>query len=134
MENTDTKQKFIELRAKGNSYDKIAEELSVSKQTLINWSKELDIQIANYKAIEMEALYEQHYVSKQKRVEMLGNKLEKMNEELEKRDYADIPTEKLLDMIMKYSTVLKNEYSTIIFKEKVGMLAWDHENIVDWVG
>jgi len=37
------KQRFIEMRAKDISYDKISKELGVSKQTLINWSKEFNI-------------------------------------------------------------------------------------------
>lgn len=36
------KNEFLELRAGGMSYDKIAQKLGVSKQTLINWSKELE--------------------------------------------------------------------------------------------
>jgi transcriptional regulator len=47
MELTESKQRFIELRAKGWSFDKIAKELDKAKQTLINWSKELQDEIAN---------------------------------------------------------------------------------------
>ena len=32
------KQRFVELRAKGLSFERIAEELKVSKPTLIKWS------------------------------------------------------------------------------------------------
>ena len=39
------KQRFIEMRAKDISYDKISKELGVSKQTLINWSKNFNIEI-----------------------------------------------------------------------------------------
>jgi len=41
MKDQQTKEKFIELRAKGLSFDKISRELRISKQTLINWSKKL---------------------------------------------------------------------------------------------
>lgn len=82
MADTETKQRFIELRAKGTSYEKIASELSVSKQTLINWAKDLELEISNYKAIEMDNLYEQYYISKQKRNEMLGKNLESLKSKL----------------------------------------------------
>ena len=52
MEILETKEKFIELRAKGWSFDKIAKELGKAKQTLINWSKELEDEIDNLKALE----------------------------------------------------------------------------------
>ena len=41
MELLQTKERFIELRAKGWSFDKIAKETGKAKQTLIDWSKEL---------------------------------------------------------------------------------------------
>jgi len=46
MEIIETKHQFIKLRAKGYSFDKIAEELGKAKQTLIGWSKDLDLVIA----------------------------------------------------------------------------------------
>ena len=42
METIETKRRFIELRAKGYSFDKIAKELGKAKQTLLDWSRELD--------------------------------------------------------------------------------------------
>ena len=53
MKPIETKHNFIKLRAKGNSFDKIAKELGVAKQTLIDWSKEFEEEIANLKAIEL---------------------------------------------------------------------------------
>jgi transposase len=43
---TKTRERFMELRAKGHSFDKISEELKVSKPTLIQWRKDLEKQIA----------------------------------------------------------------------------------------
>lgn len=42
---TDKQQQFIELRAKGNSFDNIVKKLKVSKGTLISWSKNFDLGI-----------------------------------------------------------------------------------------
>jgi transposase-like protein len=41
METIETKRRFIELRAKGYSFDKIAKELGKAKQTLLDWSRDL---------------------------------------------------------------------------------------------
>lgn len=47
---TDTeKEKFIELRARGLSFSKIAEAIGVSKPILIKWNSELGKEIANQK-------------------------------------------------------------------------------------
>lgn len=53
---TDKQQQFIELRAKGNSFDNIAKKLKVSKGTLISWSKNFDLEIKNQTSVEMDSL------------------------------------------------------------------------------
>ena len=47
MKDTETKNRFIELRAQGWSYSRIAAELKTCKQTLINWSRDFSIEIDN---------------------------------------------------------------------------------------
>ena len=56
MKETETKRLFVELRAAGKCYKDIALELHVSKQTLINWSRDLQTEICNLQAIEMDSL------------------------------------------------------------------------------
>jgi len=109
METVDTKQKFIELRAKGWSFDKIAKELGKAKQTLIDWSKELQLEIANLKALELEALYESYFLLKENRLQSLGGMLNKIKTEIESRDFSNVPTDKLLDLLLKYSNQVKDE-------------------------
>ena len=111
-----TKEEFIEMRAKGYSFDKIAKKLGRAKNTLIVWSKELQGEIANCKAIELEALYEKYYLHKEARLEIFGTLLTKMKEELERRDFLDIPTEKLLDLFLKYDNQIQDELTTPIYK------------------
>jgi len=113
----DTKEKFIQLRAGGLSFDKISKKLNVSKPTLIEWSKELRTEIANLKAIELEALQEKYYISKKKRIELLGSQLDKVNKELEKRKLSEIPTDKLLDHKLKLVAELKREEIPLKFTD-----------------
>jgi len=82
MEAIEQKEKFIELRAKGYSFDKIAKELGRAKQTLIDWSKELEEEIANLKALELEALYEKYYLHKENRLQTFGELLGKIKKEI----------------------------------------------------
>ena len=109
MELLQTKETFIELRAKGWSFDKISKELGKAKQTLIDWSKELQDEIANRKALELEALYETYYLQRENRLQGFGAMLSKIKEEVERRDLSDLPTDKLLDLFLKYNSQVKEE-------------------------
>jgi transposase-like protein len=105
----EVKQQFVELRAKGYSYRKIARKLDVSIGTLSNWSQELEGEIATLKAEELDALYERYYMTKQQKITQLGRQLKAIQQELRSRDYSDIPTEKLLDMELKVYEALEEE-------------------------
>lgn len=109
METTDLKERFIELRAKGWSFDKIARELGKAKQTLIDWSKELQHEIANRKALELEALYESYFLMREHRLKGYGTMLTKLMDEIAQRDLSDISTDKLLDLYLKYSVQVREE-------------------------
>jgi len=116
METIEQKEKFIELRAKGYSFDKIAKELGRAKQTLIDWSKELEEEIANHKALELEALYEKYYLHKETRLQTFGELLGKIKKEIEKRNLSDVSTEKLLELYLKYQAQAKEEVTDPVFK------------------
>lgn len=116
MELTEVKERFIELRAKGYSFDRIAKETGKAKQTLIDWSKDLQEEIANLKALELEALYEKYYLLKETRIQTFGEMLSKIKKEIEVRDLSDIPTDKLLDLLLKYSNQVKEELIEPRFK------------------
>ncbi len=114
--NIPDKEKFIELRAKGWSFDKIAKETGKAKQTLIDWSKELQDEIGNRKALELEALYESYYLMRENRLQTFGAMLTKIKEEVERRDLSDVPTDKLLDLLLKYNSQVKEEIVEPIYK------------------
>jgi len=106
----EVKSQFIELRAKGWSYVKIARKLKVSKNTLANWGAELEGEIASLKAMELEALYEKSYMTKEARIKLLGAQLKGIQDELKKRGLEDVSTDKLLDMELKLYQALQAEY------------------------
>lgn len=116
MITNDVKQEFIELRAKGYSFDKIAKKLGKAKQTLIDWSKELEEEIANYKALELESLYESYFLLKKDRIESFGQLLLSIKEELTKRDLSQVSTDKLLELYLKYDTKANEEIIEPKFK------------------
>lgn len=116
MELQETKERFIDLRAKGYSFDKIAKELGKAKQTLIDWSKELKDEIANVKALELEALYEKYYLQKEAKIKSYGTILNKITTELESRDFSNVNTWRLLEIYPLYLERLNNEIVEPVFK------------------
>lgn len=109
METIELKERFIELRAKGWSFDKIAKETGKAKQTLIDWSKELQDEIANRKALELEALYETYFLLKEAKIKKYGAILSKITNELERRDFNNVPTGRLLELYLLYFERLSQE-------------------------
>ena len=120
MKDPKLKNEFILLRAKGYTYNDIAEKLDVSKRTLISWSKDFEYEIANLKATELEVLQEKYYMNKELKIKLFGDKLLAVIEELDKRDLSEIPTEKLFILMIKYSDHLKKENIELIFTDKIG--------------
>lgn len=116
MDTVETKERFIELRAKGYSFDKIAKELNKAKQTLIDWSKELQDEVANRKALELEALYETYYLLKEAKIKKYGAILSKITNELEDRDFSNVNTGRLLELYLLYFEKLSQEVIEPSFK------------------
>ena len=116
MESIDIKERFIELRAKGYSFEKIAKELGKAKQTLIDWSKELQDEIANVKALELEALYEKFYLLKESKITNYGTILSKITTELKSRDFSKVNTGQLLELYLLYFEKLSQEVIEPVFK------------------
>ncbi len=108
--NTDIKQQFITLRAKGYSLTKIAQQLGKCRQTLSNWNSELQEEITNARAIELEALFEECFVIREHRIKSLAKLLDKIEKQLEIRDFSFVPDEKLVDLKIKINQQLKEEY------------------------
>jgi len=97
------------LRARNTSYATIERELGVTKKTLIAWGKEHKEQIENLQAIEYEALQEEYGLTARARVEIFGEELRRVKDELATRDLAELSTPKLYDLLVKLSAQLKAE-------------------------
>ena len=115
------KSLFIHLRAKGLSYAKIAKELKVSTSTLTNWNQELQEEIAQAKAMELEALQEEYFILKEGRIKLLGDQLKAIQEEISGRDLSKVSTERLMDLQLSYFGELKTEYVATATGDKTGI-------------
>ena len=106
---SEAQKKFIKLRAKGVNYREISEVLKVSELEIINWNKDLSMEISNAHALELEALQDEFYMLKERRIKLFGEKLKAISEELKTRDLSDIQTEKLYDLFFKMYRLLEKE-------------------------
>jgi DNA-binding XRE family transcriptional regulator len=130
---------FIELRAAGQSYDKIAKQLSVSKTTLIKWSKEHCNEIKNAKALEIERIREEYLLGHQHRTQVLGAQLCQITEELLKRDLEEVPTWRLYEIQRKVIVEIEKdpaeiEFTQEILKKPMDQLAEMYMKTEKWTG
>lgn len=85
MISLDQARKFIELRSKDWSFDKISAEMGVSKPTLIKLNKKYAANIVELKKIELDALKEKYFLSERKKIELCGERLLKIKTLLDSR-------------------------------------------------
>ena len=103
------KEKFIELRASGMTLAQAAKELDIAYNTAVNWERQDKEQIDAIRAIKLEELMDKFRMTKERRIELFGQQLLAVQEELSKRGLSDVPTQKLMDMMMRLSKLLETE-------------------------
>lgn len=113
MKDVSSKEKFIELRAQGLSFDKISKEINVSKPTLIKWNQEYSKEVANIVFFNSENLIEEFRLLKIHKIEALACTLSKVLEELSKRDFGNVSTKDLISIAFSLENKLKENVSGI---------------------
>lgn len=93
--------RFLEMRIQGLTYEEIAQTLEVSKQTLINWSKDDDFQeqLDIAKMTRLQAIVQKYQLNREANLQRYGKLMERLNQEIEKRDLSELPTDKLFKML-----------------------------------
>lgn len=115
MNDIETQQRFIFLRSEGWSFARIAEELKVSKPTLISWSRKFRFDIQNQRAINIESLREKWLSTRDLRVNALGEQLRKVEVELSKRDLATVSTTRLFTLVRSLRQQIEQETGSMEF-------------------
>jgi len=123
VSNIEEQAKFIELRGKGMSFQKIAEEIGVSKPTLIKWNGELLEQVKEAQYMELENLVEQYGLFRKKRFEVyckaLNSALKEFQERAETGELKDIPTDKLLNLVEQLEKRVEKDTSKELLSVRV---------------
>jgi hypothetical protein len=95
MHDTETKEKFIVLRAKGRGLCRIAEELGVSSGTTHTWDTQFQDEIAKLRALEIEAIRERVLPDYEQELTYLADEVKRVQAELRSRDYGYVDTPQL---------------------------------------
>jgi len=87
MHDMDTRNKFVELRAKGISLARIASRLKVSKRTLVDWGQQEQENIRALRAIELEAMQERILVGREHELLRMRTNLDRIEEQIAERTH-----------------------------------------------
>ena len=121
--NIEQQARFIELRGKGMSFQKIAEEIGVSKPTLIKWNGELLEQVKEAQYMELENLVEQYGLFRKKRFEVyckaLNSALKEFQERAETGELKNVPTDKLLNLVEQLEKRVEKDTSRELLSVRV---------------
>ena len=118
MKDQETKQRFIQLRAEGHSYENIANELNVSKKTLLKWGHDFAQDINNMQYFIYQNMLEQFKMTKQEQIFNWFQEIKKIDDALEKKDYNELSKKDLI--------ILKEKFENKILKE-IGDITYDTE-------
>lgn len=125
MKDLETKEKFIELRACGLSFNKIAVEIQVSKPTLIKWNSEFSKEIANRRFLAAEELLEHYQLMKETRMKIFAKTLNQALQELQNRKFDLLSTKDLLSLINYLDTYLAKEAKSLNYVTEEMASIWD---------
>lgn len=115
--------RFIELRGKGMSFQKIADEIGVSKPTLIKWNGEFLEQVKEAQYMEFEGLVESYGLFRKERFEIyckaLNSALKEFQERAETGELKKVPTDKLLNIVEQLEKRLERDTSRELLSVRV---------------
>src|SRR3954467_10420626 len=103
-----TINQFIDLRSQGFSLSRIADQLGVSKRTLIDWNREHQADITALRALELEAFHEKILASHEQELSRLAACQSKIDEELAKRFLETLSTDKLFRLSLLVRREIRN--------------------------
>jgi transposase-like protein len=134
MHDLQTQKRFVELRTQGWSFARIARELGVAKQTLIEWSRKFRFDVQNMRAMELESLQEQLISTREARARILAQQLAKIEGELAKRDLVGVSTGRLFTLAESLRRQIMQETGPLQFTSPIKDIPDDEyrDQVQDW--
>ncbi|MBA7472606.1 hypothetical protein ES707_07938 [subsurface metagenome] len=106
-ESKEKKDQFVIKRGlEGKSFDTIANELTITKVTLIKWSKELKEDISNLEDFEKEKIIEKYKAGKRIRFEAMLKIRDRILSEIEKRNLSEVSFSSLMKNFVEVEKIL----------------------------
>jgi DNA-binding XRE family transcriptional regulator len=129
MNRENLKEKFLEFRIEGETFESIAEKLNVSKQTLINWSKEDLVKetLSTARLVRHQKILQTYGQHRDAKIEYYSNLLKKLKDELAKRDFSNMSADKLLTVILNCENELRKLVDSHLFGGEE-LIHWDTNN------
>jgi len=129
-ESKEKKEQFIVKRGiEGKSFDTIAKELTVTKVTLIQWSKELAEDISNLEDFEKEKMIEEYKAGKKIRLEAMLEIRDRVLKEIKKRDLSEVSFGSLMKNFIEVEKILDGNLK---LKFYTGEITNTLEESLDW--
>lgn len=103
------KAEALRLRAEGTPVEEIVERTGLGAQEVVDILAEEQDAITTMQGIKEEAALISYGVSRRERLKKIVSLRNKVEEELDKRDFSDIPTEKLPALLLKINEAIREE-------------------------
>ena len=114
------KEQFIQLRARGYSFDKIAKELNTSKPTLIKWQGDLNEQVKAQQYFELENLLEEYSLMRRNRFEahsrLLNAVFQELQNKVEQQELEQLSVSELLKLALQLEKRLSQDTEKPLLK------------------
>ena len=123
----DTQEKFIKLRAAGETYNAISRKLNIAVSTLWRWNSRFSAEIEKLRAPQLEQLYEEFHLLKEQRIRLLGGPVMRLAEKLKSRDLTQVPTRQLIELFIRAFSTLRAEIEPqrVAVELQSGMDRWE---------
>lgn len=99
---------IILLRAKDFSFTEIAQRVQLSRPTVISIVRKYANSIAMLSRLELQELKAMYQQTVKRKLKVFGGVLGRLLEELQGRDLSELPTDRLLDLILKYNKAISD--------------------------
>ena len=134
MKDQETQQRFIFMRSQGHTFAHMAQQLNVSRGTLVNWSRKFQFEISNLRTIELEDLQEKLIATRERRARLLGDQLKAVEEELKKRNVTELSTSKLFSLAASLRRQIQCEIGPMEFTTPMKDVPGDEyiDEVQDW--
>lgn len=109
MHTEDKRNQFIELRALGLSYAKIAEQLGVTSRTLVEWGKQYAVDIEVLRIAEREAIGERLAGNREEWIKRKYAHFERLDADFARREFKYCSTESVFRMLVNQRESLEND-------------------------